>query len=345
MRSVVHERPIGSKRRVRPAAPALAEDAKNPEPGLDTDAPWDRALALLTPQGLDEFRRHPNARPAIQRFAVGARAFIGGQDDFGLWVTQHDRRFVIAFTVAVLDARDMGTTSGELLATCQQMQGINRGVIADFIDRAVASGDLATKSVGVAWSHRKLAVQPQFHQRLRDGIKGFLGDLGDLVPEFADVPAALEDTATLRTFLLTLGMISSFRPDLIGGGDGPIDLFTRRDRGLGFLLYFLEHQTPDPKRKRLLERVALSRRRLARDMFVSRMHVARLLEDGEAAGALSLPSADEIVFSSELSDHFETRMVAGLQVLRAVCVAARLDAPLDQGRLARLEWMAGSAAD
>jgi len=85
----------------------------------------------------------------------------------------------------------------------------------------------------------------------------------------------------------------------------------------------------------------LSRRRLARDMRASRMHVARLLEDGEAAGALSLPTPDEIVFSPELSDHFETRMAIGLQIVRAVCVAARMDAPVDHGRLARLDRLVG----
>ncbi len=132
-------------------------------------------------------------------------------------------------------------------------------------------------------------------------------------------------------------MISNFRPDLVGMGESPIALFTQRVAGLGFLLYFLEHQAPDPDRTQLLERVTVSRRRLARDMLVSRMHVARLLEAGEAAGALSLPSPDEIVFSPELSDLFETRMAAGLQVVRAVCVAARLDAPLDHGRLARMD--------
>lgn len=310
---------------------------------METDDPWGPALALLTPDAMEEFRRHPNLRPAIARLAVGARAFVAGQEDFGLWVTQHDRRFGVAFTLVVLDARDMGTTAGELLRTCQQIHGFNRGLVADFLDRAVASGDLAIEPAGVsgrvAWGDRRLGVQPQYHQRLRDGIGGMLGELGDLVPEFAGVVAALEDPATLRSFLLTFGMISTLRPDLVAVGvdDGPIDLFTRRDRGLGFLLYFLEHQAPVPDRAQLLERVTLSRRRLARDMFVSRMHVARLLEDGEASGALSLPSPDEIVFSPELSDHFETRMLVGLQVLRAICIAARLNAPVDHGRLARAD--------
>ena len=310
---------------------------------METDDPWARALALLTPGAVEDFRRHPNLRPAIGRLAVDAWAFVVSQDDFGLWVTQHDRRYGVAFTLAVLDARDMGATTGELLRTCQQMIGLNRGVVADFLDRAVASGDLVIESAGAAWGNRKLSVQPRFHQRLRDGIGGILGGLGDLVPEFAGLIEALRDPAALRGFLLTFGMISSFRPDLMGPGDGPIDLFTRRDRGLGFLLYFLEHQAPDPNRQRLLERVSLSRRRLARDMLVSRMHVARLLEDGEAAGALALPSPDEIVFSPALSDHFETRMAIGLQVLRAVCVAARLDAPVDHGRLARLDRRVGPA--
>ncbi len=315
---------------------------------METDDPWARAHALLTPDAMAEFRRHPNLRPAIRRLAVGAHAFVVGQDDFGLWTTRYDRRYAVAFTLAVLDARDMGTTTGELLRTCQQMHGLNRGVVADFLDRAVVSGDLAIESAGasggVAWGNRHLGVQPQFRQRLCDGIGGILGDLGDLVPEFAGVVEALEEIATLRSFLLTLGMISSFRPDLVGVGESPIDLFTQRDRGLGFLLYFLEHQAPDPDRTQLLERVTLSRRRLARDMLVSRMHVARLLEDGEASGALSLPSPDEIVFSPELSDNFETRMAIGLQVLRAVCVAARLDAPVDHGRLARLDRLVGPPA-
>ena len=310
---------------------------------METDDPWARTHALLTPDAIAEFRRHPNLRPAIRRLAVGAHAFVVGQDDFGLWVTRYDRRYAVAFTLAVLDARDMGTTAGELLRTCQQMNSLNRGVVADFLDRAVASGDLTIASADVAWGSRQVVVQPQFHQRLRDGLDGMLGDLGDLVPEFAGLAAALEETATLRRFLLTFGMISSFRPDLVGVGDSPIDLFTNRDRGLGFLLYFLEHQAYDPDRMQLLERVSLSRRRLARDMLVSRMHVARLLEDGEASGALSLPSPDEIVFSPELSDHFETRMAVGLQVLRAVCVAAGLDAPVDHGRLARLDRLVGSA--
>ena len=304
---------------------------------METDDPWARALALLTPDAMAEFRRHPNLRPAIRRFAVSAYAFVVGQDEFGLWINQHDRRSRIAMTLAVLDARDMGTTAGELLRTCQQILDLNRGVVADFLDRAVASGDLAIESADVPWGDRRLSVQPPFHQRLRDGAGAFLGHLGDLIPEFADLVEALEDPATLRSFLLTFGMISNFRPDLVGMGESPIALFTQRVAGLGFLLYFLEHQAPDPDRTQLLERVTVSRRRLARDMLVSRMHVARLLEAGEAAGALSLPSPDEIVFSPELSDLFETRMAAGLQVVRAVCVAARLDAPLDHGRLARMD--------
>jgi hypothetical protein len=308
---------------------------------LDTDDPWARALALLTPDAVQALRRDPNLRPAIGRLAVSARAFVSSQDAFGLWVTQHDRRFAIAFTLAVLEARDMGTTTGELLRTCQQMHGLNRGVVADFLDRGAASGDLAIESAGVAWGSRKLGVQPQFHRRLRNGIAGMLGDLGDLIPEFADVVAALQDPATLRSFLLTFGMISTFRPDLVGPGEGPIAVFTDRDRGLGFLLYFLEHQRADADRVQLLERVTVSRRRLARDMLVSRMHVTRLLEEGEASGALSLPTPDEIAFSSALSDHFETRMAVGLQVLRAVCVAARLEAPVDQGRLARVDRVGG----
>ncbi len=314
---------------------------------METDDPWARALALLTPDAIAEFRRHPNLRPAIRRLAVDAYAFVVGQDDFGLWVTRYDRRYGVAFTLAVLDARDMGTTTGELLRTCQQIQRLNRGVVVDFLDRAVASGDvvIAPAAGSLAWGNRKLGVQPRFHQRLRDGIGGILGGLGDLVPEFAGVIPALEDPAILRGFLLTFGMISSFRPDLVAAGDDPIELFTSRDRGLGFLLYFLEHQAPGPDRTHLLERVSLSRRRLARDMLVSRMHVTRLLEDGEAAGALGLPSPDEIVFSPELSDHFEARMAVGLQVLRAVCVAARLDAPVDHGRLARMDRAIAAPGD
>jgi hypothetical protein len=319
----------------------VLDDRRSPEAALETDDPWARALALLTLDAVAALRQGPNLRPAIERLAVGARAFVASQDAFGHWVAQHDRRFTIAFTLAVLDARDMGTTAGELLRTCQQMYGLNRGVVADFVDRGVASGDLAIESADAAWGHRRLGVQPRFHQRLRDGVAGILGDLGDLIPEFADVVAALEDPATLRSFLLTLGMISTLRPDLVGPGEGPIAVFTDRDRGLGFLLYFLEHQAADADRGQLLERVTVSRRRLARDMFVSRMHVSRLLEEGEASGALRLSASDEIVFSPALSDHFETRMAVGLQVLRAVCVAARLDAPVDQGRLARVDRIGG----
>ena len=305
---------------------------------MDTvDDPWARALALLAPDAVDAFRRSAHLRPAIARLAVGAWAYVTSQDDFGLWVTQYNRRYALALALAVLDARDMGTTTGELLRTCQQVLGVNRAQVADFLARGVASGDLAIESAGVAWGHRKVVVQPPYHQRLRDGLKGILGDLGELIPEFDGVVEALEDPTTLRAFLLTFGMISSLRPDFLGPGDGPIDVFTRRDRGLGFLLYFLEHQPHDPDRVQLLERVTLSRRRLARDMLVSRPHVTRLLEDGEAAGALTLPSPDEIVFSPELSDHFEMRMAVGLQMVRAVCIAARLSAPLDHGRLARLD--------
>lgn len=309
---------------------------------METDDPWARALAMLTPDAVEEFRRHRNLRPAIGRVGLGAWTFVTSQDDFGFWISQHNRRIAIGMTLAVLDARDMGATAGELLRTCQQMLGANRGGVAAFVDRAVASGDLAIESAGVAWGNRKLVVQPQFHQRLRDGIGGILGGLGDLIPELAGVIEALEDPATLRSFLLTFGMISSFRPDLVA--DGPIDQFTRRDRGLGFLHYFLRHQAPDPNRTQLLERVTLSRRRLARDMMVSRMHVARLLEDGQDSGAFSMPSPDEIVFSPELSDRFETRMAVGLQIVRATCVAARLDAPVDHGRMARLDRTVGSPA-
>jgi hypothetical protein len=311
---------------------------------LETDDPWARALALLTPDAIEAFRRHPDLRPAIGRLAVDAFRFVTNLDGFGFWITQHDRRYRIAFTMAVLDARDMGTTAGELLQACQQLHGLNRGVVADFLDRAVACGDLAIEPAGAAWGNRRLIVQPPFHQRLRNGINGMLGGLGGAFAEFADLATALEPPAALRSFLLTFGMISTFRPDLVTLGEGPIDMFIRRDRGFGFLMYFLEHQAPDPDRAQLLERVALSRRRLAHDMVVSRMHVARLLEEGEASGALSLPSPDEIVFSPELSERFEARVAVGLQVLRAVCVAARLDAPVDQGRLARLDRVLGSPA-
>ncbi len=304
---------------------------------METDDPWARALALLTPDALDEFRRHPNLRPALERLSQDAFRVVTNLDDFGFWITQHDRRYRLAFTMAVLDARDMGTRAAELLQACQQLHGLNRGVVADFLDRAVASGDLALEPADAPWGERQLTVQPPFHERLRKGINGMLGRLGDVIPEFADLAVALEPPMALRSFLLTFGMISTFRPDLVATVDAPIDLFIRRDRGLGFLMYFLEHQTPDPDRAQLLERVALSRRRLAHDMRVSRMHVTRLLEEGEASGALSLPSPDEIAFSPELSDRFEQRMVVGLQVLRAVCVAARLDAPVDHGRLARLD--------
>ena len=308
---------------------------------MEIDDRWARALALLTPDAVETFRRDPVLRPAIERLAVGASAYIARQDEFGLWISQHDRRFVIAFTLAVLDARDMGTTTGELLRTCQQMNGLKRGVVADFLDRGAHSGDLSIERADVAWGSRKLVVRPQFHQRLRDGVGDILGGLGELVPEFAGVVEAVEDPATLRSFALTFGMISTFRPDLLVSGEGPIALFTDRDRGLGFLLYFLEHQAVGADRVQLLERVTVSRRRLAREMLVSRMHVARLLEDGVAAGALSLPSPEEIVFSRALSDHFESRMAVGLQILRAVCVAARLDAPVDQGRLARVDRRVG----
>ena len=304
---------------------------------MENDERWARALAMLTPEAVAAFRGDPILRRAVERLAIDASTFIAGQDEFGLWVSQHDRRFVVAFTLAVLEARDMGLTTGELLRTCQRMHGLKRGVVADFLDRGVKSGDLVIGSAAVAWGSRKLSLQPQFHQRLRDGISGLLGNLGELIPEFAGVAEALEDPATLRRFVLTFGMISTFHPELVVSGEGPIALFTDRDRGLGFLLYFLEHQTVGADRVQLLERVTVSRRRLAREMLVSRMHVARLLEDGVVAGALSLPSPDQIVFSQALSEHFESRMAVGLQILRAVCVAARLHAPVDHGRLARVD--------
>ena len=309
---------------------------------METDDPWARALALLAPDAVEEFRRHRALRPAIGRVGLSAWTFVTSQDEFGLWISQHNRRIAIGMTLAVLDARDMGVTAGELLRTCEQILGANRPVVAAVVERAAASGDLSIESAGVAWGNRKLVIQPKFHQRLRDGLCAILGDLGDLIPELAGVSEALEDPATLRSFLLTFGMISSFRPDLVA--DGPIDQFTRRDRGLGFLHYFLRHQAYDPNRTQLLERVTLSRRRLARDMMVSRMHVARLLEDGQASGAFTMPSPDEIVFSRELSERYEARMAVGLQIVRATCVAARLDAPVDHGRMARVDRTVGPPA-
>ena len=97
-------------------------------------------------------------------------------------------------------------------------------------------------------------------------------------------------------------------------------MFLERDRGTSILFRLMLSQARP--RPRLLMEAPISRSSLSREFEVSRIHVNRLLADASAAGLLTVPEPDRVVFSELLSDAVERMLAATLQLTRASLLAA-----------------------
>ena len=276
--------------------------------------------ALFTPQAFAELRAHPEFPDAAHELAAASLIRYAEADETGRWMFRDIGRATLYVIAVVLDTGLAGLTASSLAAAAAATGTASRGRVMAFLERVRKEGEVILPAGPGPWTQRRLQLTPKFVSRLRDGNLLYPRALSRLFPEIVPDDDRATDDAYFRKLLLQMVMFSQF-VDASGLGACENErLFLRRDRGISMLFRLMLEQ-PRPRR-RLLEEAPLSRSALSREFDVSRIHINRLLSDGEAMGLLACPSPDRVVFTPRLSEAIETMMARTLQLTRAALLAS-----------------------
>lgn len=261
-------------------------------------------------------RAHPAFREAVETLARGNLANYGGWSVAERWLTSDLGRASLTGAVMALDGLQGGFTSGQLVHAALANRTCSEGRVRHYLRRAEANGFLETDP---DQTHRPSV---RMHAVLGRGTRTILAAAARLDPDVEAATAAAEDLAFRRRFAMWLGLNTVARPDLFAGPERPVTLFLARDGGARMLELLIARQRP--ARPRLLEGLEISQSQLARVAFVSRTHVSRLLDAGEAQG-LTRRTGRRIEIDPALCDDVERHYALVLEMARVSALAALAD--------------------
>ncbi|THD60952.1 hypothetical protein [Phenylobacterium sp.] len=281
---------------------------------------------LLSDAAVAHLRGHPRFREAVEAFARESLVHYEQQDAATRWLLKDLGRAALYLAATILDGTPEGLTFARLAMTAASNGTCSRGRVLAFVHYAQAAGRLTVPPGPEPWARRRLVLTPAFIDPTRERLVGALEATAIVAPEVAEALPRLKSDTVARQAATAVGMLLNFRPELNRNPGGPLrQIFIARDGGMRMLQHLMVRQPA--QRGRLMETARLSRAELARRYGVSRTHVNRLLDDAQAAGALTLPAADRVEFSSAFSDEVEAFFGGVMQVNRVV--ARTLMAPAD----------------
>jgi hypothetical protein len=272
---------------------------------------------LLSDTAVLRLRGHPRFREAVEAFAQGSLDHYERQDAPTRWLLKDLGRAALYLSATILDGTPEGLTFARLAVTAAATNTCSRGRVLAFLHYAQAAGGLVVPPGPEPWARRKLVLTPAFINPTRERLIGGLEAAAIVAPEVAEaLPRLASDTAAEQA-AAAVGMLLKFRPELNRNPGGPLrQIFIARDGGMRMLQHFMVRQPTG--RSRLMETAPVSRADLSRRYGVSRTHVNRLLDEAQAAGALTLPTADRVEFTPAFSEEVEAFFGGVLQVNRVV---------------------------
>lgn len=276
--------------------------------------------ARLRTEDVDALCEHPGFRPALDGYCAASLARYQAFSPIQRWMLGDTGRSALSGVASVLAAMG-GLTPRALLNASPVTRGIvSRGRVRLYLQRALANGLLApadqAAEVGLDTA---LTPDDRFRQATRTVLTIPLDALGALHPDMREVRPQLEDPAFAARLSINVGLLIDANRQLFDLGS-PVHLFLKREGGTRLLEALILRQPA--ARTRLLESCALSRAALAQAGFCSRVHVNRLLADGEARGLLSLQGRT-LQVAPALSDA-AARYFAGMFVVTRAGVQATL---------------------
>jgi AraC-like DNA-binding protein len=272
---------------------------------------------LLSDAAVARTQTHPKFRAAVEAMAEKAIASYEALDAPSRWLLSDLGRASLSWGAAILDTTPQGLTAAALANGTAAAGVCSRGRAIAFVQFAQSRGFLTAEPGPEPWSRRRMTLNPGFMAPLRAQFRGLVEAAALVAPEVADALPRLQTDAGVKAAVGVAALLNATRPDLLRNPGGPFrQIFLSRDGGMRVLQQLLISQAPD--RRCLLETAALSRAELARRQRVSRTHVNRLLSDAQAAGALSLPSPNRVVFTPAFSHEVEAYFAGQIQVLRVI---------------------------
>ncbi|THD59082.1 hypothetical protein [Phenylobacterium sp.] len=274
-------------------------------------------LDPLSDAAVARLRADPRFREAAESFAAEALREFERADEATRWLQKDLGRASLYMACAILDLAPEGLTVTGLAATAASAGVCSRGRVLAFIHYALDSGRLTLAAGPEPWIRRRLTLTPMFMDNMRQRLHGGLESAALVAPEIAAALPKLRSDAIVSRATAAVGFLLKARPELNRNPGGPLrQIFIARDGGMRVLQHLMLRQ--DPGRERLMQTAEISRADLSRRFGVSRTHITRLLADAEAAGALTLPAPEQVVFAPAFSDEVEAYCAGQLQVMRTI---------------------------
>jgi hypothetical protein len=276
------------------------------------------AATPLSAADLAAVRAHPEFRAAVEAYAAENRARYSALDPIERWMVSDMGRASLSGLVTILDAFGQ-LTPAAILASPPVVAGeVSRGRARLYLQRAQANGLIALAGPGDPLKgDTPLTAGPRLRAVFRDIMEVSLRAAARLGPEAATALARMAEPVVVRRISGAAGLLLAAHPELFPL-DAPVRLFQDRDGGTRMLDELILRQPA--RRERLLQSCTVSRSALARASHCSRIHVIRLLKDGEAAGLLSLRDG-VLTASPQLSDDAERYFAATFALTRAAAVS------------------------
>jgi len=274
--------------------------------------------APLSAADVAAIREHPGFRAAVEAYAAENLARHHALHPIERWMVSDMGRASLSGTVTILDAFGRLTPAAILASPPVKAGEVSRGRARLYLERALANGLIAAAGPGDPLKgDTPLAASPPFLAVFRGIMEVNLRAAARLDPEAAPALARLDEPVVVRRISGAAGLLLAAHPELYPL-DAPVRLFQDRDGGTRMLEDLILRQPA--RRERLLQACRASRSALARAGHCSRLHVIRLLKDGEAAGLLSLEDG-ELSISPALSDDAERYFAATFALIRTAAVS------------------------
>lgn len=256
-------------------------------------------------EDVSALRDHPGFRAALEGYCTASLARYRALTPIERWMLGDTGRSALSGVAAVLGAFG-GLPQRTLLNAHPVTNGlVSRGRVRLYLERALANGLFTpadpTAQVGL---DTRLVVDDRFVAVITRVLAITLDAVGALYPEVQPARRQLADPAFAARLAITVGLLAKAHAELFPP-DGLVHLFLAREGGTRLLEALVLRQPAE--RTHLLESCPLSRAALSQAGCCSRVHVNRLVADGEARGLLSLQGGTlhvDPAFSDAAAFHF-----------------------------------------
>jgi hypothetical protein len=279
---------------------------------------------LFAEKRLAALRRHPLFTSTAERVSRAELEVYAGFDATARWMFKDLGRAAMYLALVVLDRMPGGATAGVLARACVAGGAGSRARVLAFVDRGLASRCFTLAPGSQPWTKRRLILAAAFRNILRRSMSATMNAVSEMAPDVADAVPLLADDDRFAAAAAALAVLARDGAALGMPPMPAVAFFIHRDGGLRMLQDLVGRQKPD--RSRLLTAAQLPMTEVAERCGFSRIHLETLLEDAAAAGLLSRPTRDVVIFSAPLNADFERYIAVQIEGLRFVARAMKHDA-------------------